>query len=126
MAQKTVLLVDDDFDFSGMLKEVLEAEGIAVLVEHDGVSGVAKAIASKPDLVVFDFMMPRLSGVAALAELRQNEWGKNVPAILLTNMGATEALGAVEANPEVKTECLLKTDLTLDQILEHIQKLLAE
>ncbi len=124
MAQKTVLVVDDDLDFSVMLKEVLEAEGYAVLVEHDGVSGLAKALATHPDLIVSDFMMPRMSGVAALTELRKDEWGKNVPAILLTNMGAAEALGAVGANPSVPTKCLLKTDLSLDQIAAHIKELL--
>lgn len=125
MAQKTVLVVDDDIDFSNMLREVLEAEGCTVLIEHDGVSGVAKALDAKPNLVVLDFMMPRLSGVAALTQIRADAWGKDVPAILLTNMGATEALGAVAANPNVVTKCLLKTDLTLDQIANEITQLLA-
>jgi CheY-like chemotaxis protein len=96
-----------------------------VLVEHDGVSGVSKALEAKPDVVMFDFMMPRMSGVAALEELRRDAWGKTVPAILLTNMGAAEALGAVQANSGVVTDCLLKTDLTLDDIAAHVQKLLA-
>jgi DNA-binding response OmpR family regulator len=126
MAQKTVLIVDDDIDFSSMLKEVLEAEGLTVIVEHDGVSGVAKALELKPDLVMFDFMMPRLSGVAALTQIREDAWGKNVPAVLLTNMGTTEAMGAVQANPGIPTRCLLKTDLTLDQIAEQVMWLLAE
>jgi CheY-like chemotaxis protein len=125
MAQKTVLIVDDDLDFSSMLKEVLESEGLTVLVEHDGVSGVARALEAKPDLVMCDFMMPRLSGVAALTQIRADDWGKDVPAILLTNMGATEALGAAQANPGIPTKCLLKTDLTLDQIAANVKELLA-
>jgi CheY-like chemotaxis protein len=125
MSQKTVLVIDDDLDFSVMLKEVLEAEGYAVLVEHDGISGLAKALEVHPDLVVSDFMMPRMSGIAALTELRKDDWGKTVPAILLTNMSATEALGAVGASPSVPTKCLLKTDLSLDQIATQVKTLLA-
>lgn len=119
--KKTVLIIDDDVDFVGMLKEILASEECEVLVEHDGVSGLAKALEVKPAVLVVDFIMPRLSGVAMLEKLRADEWGATVPVILLTNMGASEAKNAVQANPGVTTEFLLKTDLTLDEIADHVR-----
>ncbi len=119
---KTVLIVDDDLAFADMLSEILRDEGLEVLVEHDGVAGYERALRDKPDLMMFDMMMPRMSGVQALERIREDVWGKDVPAILLTNMNEPEALGAQPR--QGPTECLLKTDLTLDQIAEKIKQVL--
>jgi CheY-like chemotaxis protein len=125
MEGKKILLVDDDLAFCEMLSEILSEAGAEVLIEHDGESGVAKAFEMRPDIVVFDVMMPRMSGIAALEKLRNNEdtWGKNVPALMLTNVNEPETVAAsMENGPP--TEYLLKIDWTLDQISEKIQKLL--
>lgn len=125
MEGKKVLLVDDDIAFCEMLSEILTANKNHVITEIDGESGINRALKEKPDLVVFDVMMPRMSGIAALEQLRKDEWGKNVPALLLTNVNEPEAMAAsLENGPP--TEYLLKVDWSLDQIAERIERLLAK
>jgi two-component system alkaline phosphatase synthesis response regulator PhoP len=124
MNGKKILIVDDDLAFCEMVTEILVSEGAQVTVEHDGQSGLEKALEIHPDLILFDMMMPRMTGIAALEELRKDPWGKNVPAILLTNVNQPEAMAAsIEKGPP--TEYLLKVDWTLDQIADKIKKILA-
>jgi CheY-like chemotaxis protein len=123
MNGKKILLVDDDMAFIEMLSEILTAEGATVITEIDGESGINRAFKEKPDLVVFDVMMPRMTGVAALEMLRKDNWGKNVPALLLTNVNEPETMAAsMENGPP--TEYLLKVDWTLEQIADRIKKVL--
>ena len=123
MNGKKILLVDDDLAFTEMLTEILTDEGAVVTVQHDGESGINTALQTHPDLVVFDVMMPRMSGIAALEILRNDDWGKNVPALLLTNVNEPDAMAATLENGP-PTEYLLKIDWTLDQIVDKIKNIL--
>lgn len=123
MEGKTILIVDDDMAFCELLTEILQSEGATVVIAHDGFSGVTKALEIHPDLVLFDVMMPKMTGIAALQQLRQDPWGKNAVAILLTNVNQPEAMAASMENGPA-TEYLLKVDWTLDQIAERIRKIL--
>jgi len=124
MGNKKVLIVDDDLAFCELLSEILTTEGFVVETEHDGQSGVEKALEIHPDLVMFDVMMPRMTGIAALQKLREDEWGKTASVVLLTNVNQPEAMAAsMEKGPPI--EYLLKVDWTLDQIAERIKKILS-
>lgn len=79
-----VLLVDDDVELIGMLKEYLEHEGFAADMVHDGESGVTAALAGNYDIVVLDVMMPGITGVEALRRLRAES---RVPVLMLTARG---------------------------------------
>lgn len=79
-----VLLVDDDVELVEMLKDYLEQEGFDTEVAHDGESGVAKALAQPPAIVVLDSMMPRLNGVEVLRRLRE---AGSIPVLMLTARG---------------------------------------
>ena len=81
----TILLVDDDADLTAMLAEYLAAEGFAVRVAHDGVTGGSLALAPDCDLVVLDVMMPGgRNGIDTLREIRQSS---AVPVLMLTARG---------------------------------------
>ena len=67
------------------LKDCLEAEGYRVLSAADGESGLQKALAEKPDLILLDVMMPRLDGYTVCAELRR--LAIPVPILMLTAKG---------------------------------------
>ncbi|MEI6148701.1 MAG: response regulator, partial [bacterium] len=54
--KKRILLVDDDVDLVTFLAEWLKAKGYAVLVAYDGATGIAKAKAEQPDLMILDVM----------------------------------------------------------------------
>ncbi len=76
-----VLVVEDDVDVVRLVRAYLEREGYEVLAEHDGESGLRSAMTDSPDLVVLDWMLPRLDGRTVLERLRRTS---RVPVILLT------------------------------------------
>ncbi len=80
MAAK-VLVVEDDADVARVVRAYLERDGFSVAVESDGESGLRHAIAEPPDLVVLDWMLPRLSGLEVLQRLRRSA---STPVIVLT------------------------------------------
>ena len=79
-----VLLIDDDLELVEMLRDYLERDGFTVASAHDGAAGVAAALSSAHDLVVLDVMMPGMSGVQALAQIRAVS---AVPVVMLTARG---------------------------------------
>lgn len=79
-----VLLVDDDIELVELLRDYLERDGFAVAVAHDGAAGVAAVLSGSNDIVVLDVMMPGMSGIQALAQIRATS---AVPVIMLTARG---------------------------------------
>jgi DNA-binding response OmpR family regulator len=76
-----VLVVEDDADVAKLVRAYLERDGFAVSVESDGEAGLRRALADPPDLVVLDWMLPRLDGRGVLEGLRRSS---AVPVIVLT------------------------------------------
>lgn len=82
--QSTILLADDDKELSSLLKEYFESEGFAVRLAHDGSTALDEARKPGLDLVVLDVMMPEMSGMDVLKELRKES---RLPVIMLTARG---------------------------------------
>ena len=81
-----VLIVEDNADLAYGLQNNLEIEGYAVDVALDGADGLARAAATKPDLVILDLMLPGLDGYRVLKSLRER--GELMPVLILTAHGA--------------------------------------
>ena len=79
-----VLVVEDDPSVRGLLQHLLESEGYLVSTAPDGVAGLAAAGALLPAVVVLDLMMPELSGLQVLEELRADEELADVPVVVVT------------------------------------------
>jgi len=79
-----VLLVDDDVALAAMLREYLEQEGFEVSAVHDGEAGIREALSGRHAIVVLDVMLPGLSGVEALRQIRRES---RVPVLMLTARG---------------------------------------
>ena len=79
-----ILVVDDDADIRDMLQFKLAKAGYDVHTEEDGETGLAAARDLQPDLILLDWMMPRLTGPEVCRELRAAEDTARVPVILLT------------------------------------------
>ena len=83
-----ILLVDDDKDLAGFVREGLEDEGWTVKVYHDGGSGLRQAEIHKFDLILLDVMMPVLNGFEVTKRLRMQS--VRTPILLLTARDAPE------------------------------------
>jgi two-component system response regulator CpxR len=79
--QLSLLLVDDDRELCGMMKEFFAGAGHRLDCEHDGRRGLACAAGGTYDLVILDVMLPVIDGFSVLQQLRRR---KDVPVILLT------------------------------------------
>jgi DNA-binding response OmpR family regulator len=84
---KTVLVVDDEQDILDLVRFRLEHDGYRVITASDGEAGLSLARAERPDLCVLDVMMPKLSGLEVLAQLRDDPSTAAMRVILLTARG---------------------------------------
>lgn len=84
MADKKVLLVDDDPDFVEAVQTIVEKAGYQVAVAYDGQEGLEEVAKNKPDIIILDVMMPVMDGHAACAKLKADPATASIPVILLT------------------------------------------
>ena len=77
-----VLIADDDRTIRALLGDVLADMGHEVVAAENGAEAVDLCLRERPDVVILDFLMPKLSGLDALKVLRER--GSKVPAVLLT------------------------------------------
>ncbi|OGH58870.1 MAG: hypothetical protein A2725_03930 [Candidatus Magasanikbacteria bacterium RIFCSPHIGHO2_01_FULL_33_34] len=100
--QKVILLVEDDSFLSNIYKTKFEMEGYQVIVAMDGEVGLNYAKTKNPDLILLDILLPKMDGFSVLKEIKADEKSKNIPVILLTNLGQKDdvskglELGAVD------------------------------
>ena len=86
MAHK-ILAVDDEAHILHVVSLKLRNAGFDVLTAQDGQEALEAALAEKPDLIITDYQMPRMSGMEFCKALREHEDAGNVPIILLTARG---------------------------------------
>jgi DNA-binding response OmpR family regulator len=79
-----VLVIDDEAPIRLLCRVNLEAEGMAVIEAADGPSGLEKARAEKPDVVLLDVMMPGLDGWRVAEELLEDPSTNGIPIVFLT------------------------------------------
>jgi DNA-binding response OmpR family regulator len=79
-----VLLVDDDPDVCELLAIALAEDGHQVVIEHDGDAALAVVEAARPDLVLLDWVMPRLGGLDVCLILRAEPQFADLPVLILT------------------------------------------
>ncbi len=81
----SVLLIDDDTELTKLLEEYLQSEQLHLDAAHDGPSGLQKALANQYAVVILDVMLPGMSGLDVLKQLRQKS---AVPVLMLTARGS--------------------------------------
>lgn len=91
-----VLVVDDEPSNRKILEQVLTRQGYSVEIANDGAEALKKLESSQPDLILLDYMMPDVSGMDVLKELRKRE--EDIPVVMITAYGTVER--AVEAMQE--------------------------
>lgn len=121
--QKKILVVEDDRAESIALSDQLEREGFLVTTAENGIKGLERAFADHPDLVLLDIVMPEMDGITMLNKLREDEWGKTVPAIILTNLNPDDEIVRTKA-PTDFAYFLMKANWTLGDVVRAIKKTL--
>ncbi len=83
----TILVVDDDRKITDMLRRTLIYEGYRVVTAANGEEALAKVQAERPDLIILDWLMPKLNGLDTTRALRQTD---TTPILMLTARDAVE------------------------------------
>ena len=89
MAEKSihVLLIEDDTFLANIYKTKFEMEGFVVDVAENGELGLKEVQKRQPDLVLLDILLPKMDGFTVLQHMKEDAELKNIPVILLTNLG---------------------------------------
>jgi len=87
VGRKKILLVDDASTILMMEKMILAKGGYELVTAKDGQEAVERAAVERPDLILMDVMMPKMTGFEACARLRQSDVTRSTPIILVTTRG---------------------------------------
>lgn len=111
---KTVLIVDDDFAITEVVREILAIEGYATLTAGDGREALAQLDGARPDLVLLDLMMPVLDGWQMLEAMRAEPARRGVPVVVMSAVAPREA-----APPCI---AVLQKPFPLDSLVEIVRR----
>lgn len=81
---KKILIVDDDPDFTYIMKKFLEKKNYSVIESHSGLDALDEIKTSNPDLVFMDIMMPKMDGWETCSKIKEDPETKDIPVIMLS------------------------------------------
>ena len=119
-----VLLVEDDNNLREIYEARLAAEGYDIITAQNGEEALVVAKQNKPDLIISDVMMPRISGFEMLDILRNTDELRDTKVIMLTALGQAE--DQVRAGKLGADKYLVKSQVTLEDIVNTAKELLGE
>lgn len=117
-----IMLVEDDNNLREIYGERLMAEGYEIVSANDGEEALALAVKEKPDLIISDVMMPKISGFDMLDILRQTPETKNTKVIIMTALSQAEDKNRASALGSDKY--LVKSQVTLEDVARVVHDLL--
>lgn len=119
-AKKYILIVEDDKYEATVMENKLLNAGYDVLVARNGAVALKLVREKKPDLIILDLILPELDGFDTLQQLKSDENLKDIPVVVLSNLGEEEdikqamSLGASDYFVKVKTP--------LHQVIDIVKK----
>lgn len=118
-----VMLVEDDDNLREIYGARLEAEGYTIVAAKDGEEALALAVKEKPDLIISDVMMPRISGFDMLDILRNAPETKETKVIMMTALSQAE--DKARADKLGADRYLVKSQVTLEDVANVVKDVLA-
>src|SRR5437588_5527079 len=119
-----IMLVEDDNNLREIYEARLQAEGFTIVTAKDGEEALVIAKAEKPDLIISDVMMPKISGFEMLDILRNTDGLKDVKVIMLTALGQSD--DQQRADRLGADRYLVKSQVTLEDIVKVAHDLLQD
>jgi DNA-binding response OmpR family regulator len=115
-----ILIVEDEPALRGILESKFSAAGFDVSTAEDGAEGLTKALEILPDLILLDVLMPVMDGLTMLAKLRENEAGKNLSVIMLTNLSDVDSMAKALENKAY--DYFVKTKWDVDELIGKVKE----
>lgn len=124
MDTKKILSIEDDAFLSGLVSGKLSEHGFAVIAANLGAIGIKEAKAQKPALILLDLMLPDMSGFDILKEVKEDSETKDIPVVILSNLGGS---GDLEKALALGAErYLVKSNVLPEEIAEIIEDILSK
>lgn len=118
-AKKKILLVEDDETLAGVYLERLQAEGFDVRVVGNGEDALSNALEYKPDLILLDVMMPKISGFDVLDIIRNTPETTNMRVVMLTAL--SQPKDKERAEQLGVDDYLVKSQVVIADVIERIK-----
>lgn len=119
---KKILIIEDEATLQKALSTILIQEGFDVHSSLDGENGYKAAGTFGPDLILLDLILPKMDGYDVLASLKKEEKTKDIPIVILTNLGSVNDVQ--KALDLGATTYLVKTDYDLADVVGKIKQTL--
>ncbi len=116
---KKILLVEDDDGLANVYKTRLETEGFNVRRVPNGEDALAAAIEFRPDLIVLDIMMPKVSGFDVLDILRNTPETANIKVVMLTAL--SQDTDKDKADKLGADDYMVKSQVVIADVIERIK-----
>ena len=122
----TILIIEDDHFLSSILKSRLEKDGFTVLQAFDGDQGLATLHTTRPDVVLLDIIMPKVSGFEVLEALSSDPELSRIPIVIASNLGQdsdiekAKTLGARDYYVKVRTSLEDLAKMVKNVILQNV------
>jgi DNA-binding response OmpR family regulator len=120
---RKVLIIEDDSFLQGLEASKLKKDSYEVVTASTGEEGMRKINEPGIDLILLDLVLPKFDGFEILKKIRETEALKKIPVIVFSNL--SEGKDIKKAEDLGATDFMVKSNFTLDELVEHINKILA-
>jgi DNA-binding response OmpR family regulator len=118
-----ILIVDDDDMIRMMYQKIFVFNNFEAEIAADGEEGLQKALEVKPDLILLDVMMPKMTGLQTLEKLKSNDQTKPVPVVMLTSLNGQQDAEMALSKGAVKY--IVKSEYEPKEVAAMIKEVLA-
>lgn len=118
--KKKILIIEDDQSLLDTYQDKFSSEGFSVRTAMNGKDGLEAAKKENPDIILLNLLMPVMDGMTMLKKLRESDWGKNLPVIILTNINDMSKVA--EAAASGVFEYLVKQDCRIEDLVNKVNE----
>ena len=121
---KKILLIEDEELVIKLLERKLTERGYEVFLSRNGEEGLSMIKSEKPDLILLDIVMPKMTGIEVMEEMNKSLELKNIPVIIISNSGEPVEIDRIKKLGA--KDWLIKTEFNPEEIMEKVAKQIGE
>ena len=121
-AKRIILIIEDDKFLSSLIKARLEKDGFSAPQAFDGDEGIKILKKEKPDLIVLDLIMPKVSGFDVLEAISLDPQLNKIPVVILSNLAQDSDIE--KAKKLGATEYFVKVRLSVDDLANKVRDII--